>query len=72
VTEPFDEPLAREVGLLCAIAETSDIVDASVVLVARSLGAAVVTSDEPDISHLATPVGAALAIHQMSGHPALP
>lgn len=65
VTEPLDEPLARDVGALCATAETSDIVDASVVLIARSRGAAVVTSDESDITHLATSAGAAIAIQEI-------
>lgn len=61
----LDEPLARAVGTLCAKAETSDVVDASVVLVARSRHAAIVTSDEPDIRHLASSAGTALAIHQV-------
>jgi hypothetical protein len=65
VSEPLDEPLARDVGSLCATAEASDIVDASVVLVARSRGAAIVTSDEPDISYLATSAGATLVIHEI-------
>lgn len=65
VTEPLDERLARDVGALCATAETSDIVDASVLLIATARRAAVVTSDEPDISHLATSAGTTLAIHRV-------
>lgn len=65
VSAPLDEPLAREVGSLCAKAETSDVVDASVVVIARSRHAAIVTSDEPDIRHLASPAGTALAIHEI-------
>ncbi len=65
VYAPLDQQLARDVGSLCATAETSDVVDASVVLIASSRRAAIVTSDKPDINHLATSAGAALAIHQM-------
>jgi len=62
---PLDESLARDVGSLCATAETSDIVDASVVLIARSRQAAIVTSDEPDMRHLASSAGTALAINEI-------
>ncbi|CAN5920862.1 hypothetical protein BH23ACT10_BH23ACT10_12710 [soil metagenome] len=60
---PLGEPLARDVGALCAAAGTSDIVDASVIVIAQSRRAAVVTSDEPDIRHLASSIDAALPIH---------
>ncbi len=63
VSASLDEPLARDVGSLCATANTSDIVDASVILVARSRRAAVVTSDEPDIRHLASSAAASFTIH---------
>lgn len=62
---PLDERLARDVGALCATADTSDVVDASVVLIARSRNAAIVTSDESDIRHLASSAGAALSIYTM-------
>jgi hypothetical protein len=65
VSAALDEPLARHVGSLCATANTSDVVDASVVLVARSRGAAIATSDEPDIRHLASSAGASLTIHEI-------
>lgn len=65
VSAPLDEPLARDVGALCATADTSDVVDASVILVARSRDAAIVTSDEPDIRHLASSAGVALTIHRL-------
>ena len=65
VSAPLDEPLARDVGSLCVTANTSDVVDASVVHVARSRHAAIVTSDEPDIRHLASSAGASLAIHNI-------
>lgn len=41
---------------------TSDVVDASVVLVARSHDAAIVTSEEPDIRHLTSSEGLLLTI----------
>ena len=65
VSAPLDEQLARDVGSLCATANTSDVVDASVVLVARSRQAAIVTSDEPDIRRLVSSAGASLAIHNI-------
>jgi hypothetical protein len=65
VSAPLDEPLARDVGSLCASANTSDVVDASVVLVAQSRQAAIVTSDESDIRHLASSAGASLTIHRV-------
>jgi hypothetical protein len=65
VSAPLDEPLARGVGSLCAMADTSDVVEASVVIIATSRHAAIVTSDEPDIQHLASSAGASLAIHEI-------
>jgi hypothetical protein len=65
VGAPLDEPLARDVGSLCAKAETSDVVDASVVLTARSRHAVIVTSDEPDIRHLVSSAGASLTVHEI-------
>jgi predicted nucleic acid-binding protein len=44
--------LAESVGALCAARNTSDIVDAVVVLVAKQYGSKVVTSDVHDLSHL--------------------
>jgi hypothetical protein len=65
VSAPLNEPLARDVGSLCATANASDVVDASVVLVARSRDAAIVTSDVPDIRHLASSADASLTIHKI-------
>ncbi len=48
----FDRPLAEAAGTLCGRAGTSDIVDASVVLVARQERASVVTSDPEDLARL--------------------
>jgi predicted SpoU family rRNA methylase len=40
------------VGVLCKQSGRDDVVDASVVLLARRLGAKIVTSDSEDLSHL--------------------
>ena len=52
--EQLDEPLARSVGADCALAKTSDVVDASVAVGAAVRGEVVITSDADDIQHLAT------------------
>jgi predicted nucleic acid-binding protein len=49
---PLTEAMAYRVGLLLAASSTSDVVDAHVALLARSLGAAVVTSDPEDLRRL--------------------
>jgi len=43
---------AQAAGVLCGAAQTRDVVDASVVLLARRHGAVVVTSDPDDLSAL--------------------
>jgi rRNA-processing protein FCF1 len=48
---PFD-PLARQVGVLCGRAKTSDVCDAHVALVAATSADAVFTSDPKDIARL--------------------
>ena len=52
VVEPLDDRRAREAGQLCGVTETRDIVDASVVLCARSRGHSVATSDVADLRRL--------------------
>ena len=50
---PFlDQVLAEAAGVLCGRAGTSDVIDASVVLVARRERAVVVTSDLDDLRSL--------------------
>jgi len=49
---PLDEYVARGAGVLCARAGTSDVIDASVVLLAVHRGAGVLTSDRGDIEKL--------------------
>lgn len=50
--EPLDDQRAREAGQLCGLRGTSDIIDASVALCARSRGHRVVTSDPEDMRRL--------------------
>jgi hypothetical protein len=52
VVPPLDQVLAEAAGVLCGRAGTSDVVDASVVLVARRERALVVTSDVDDLRRL--------------------
>lgn len=49
---PLDAASARAVGQLCAATATSDIVDASVVLLARLVDGVAVTSDSDDLRRL--------------------
>lgn len=48
----LDAPGARAAGQLCGATGTSDVVDASVVLVARSVDGVAVTSDPDDLTRL--------------------
>jgi predicted nucleic acid-binding protein len=50
---PLDADAAKAAGVLCATKGTRDVVDASVVQVARAVGGVVVTSDPQDLRHLA-------------------
>jgi predicted nucleic acid-binding protein len=49
---PLDEQLARSCGELCGGTNTSDIVDASVVILARERRDTIVTSDPHDLRRL--------------------
>jgi hypothetical protein len=48
----LDQPLAEASGVLCGRCRTADVVDASVVLIARRERASVVTSDPDDLHRL--------------------
>lgn len=48
----FDQPFAEATGLLCALRGTSDIVDASVVVLAQIRNARIVTTDPKDLLRL--------------------
>ncbi|HMJ56639.1 MAG TPA: PIN domain-containing protein [Polyangiaceae bacterium] len=52
VVPPLDRLLAEAAGILCGRARTSDVIDASVVLLARRERAVVVTSDSNDLLRL--------------------
>jgi predicted nucleic acid-binding protein len=54
---PDDERTGRAVGLACAAAGTSDVVDAIVVVTAVRHRAPVVTSDLGDITRIAEAIG---------------
>ncbi|HEU0089383.1 MAG TPA: hypothetical protein VFQ77_17365 [Pseudonocardiaceae bacterium] len=60
-----DEVAGRAAGRACALAGTSDVVDALVVIAATRLAAPVVTSDPDDLAHLASSLGAALVLHTL-------
>src|SRR5215831_7950616 len=50
--DPLDEYLARSCGELCAAANSRDVIDASVVILARERRAPIVTSDVDDLRRL--------------------
>jgi hypothetical protein len=50
--QPLDREEAQATGAICGEAGTSDVVDASVVLLARRHGASIVTSDPDDLKKL--------------------
>jgi predicted nucleic acid-binding protein len=50
--EPFDDLRARQSGQLCGVTRTTDVIDASVVLCARSRNHSIVTSDPDDMRRL--------------------
>ena len=52
VIEPLDDLRARAAGQLCGVTGTADVIDASVVLCARTYGHPVVTSDPGDLRRL--------------------
>ncbi len=58
---PLDDASARAAGQLCGATGTHDVIDASVVLCARSRGEAVMTSDAGDLRRL----DPGLAIHEV-------
>lgn len=49
---PLDGAEARAVGQLCAATGTADVVDASVVLLARLVNGVTLTSDPDDLHHI--------------------
>lgn len=49
---PLDGEMARSCGELCGAAGTADVIDASVVLLAKERGDSIVTSDPDDLRRL--------------------
>ena len=49
---PLTEAMAKAAGRLCGLRDTSDVIDASVVVAARESGAIVVTGDGGDLRRL--------------------
>ena len=52
VIVPLDDQLARSCGELCAAANSPDVIDASVVILARERRDPIVTSDPDDLRRL--------------------
>jgi predicted nucleic acid-binding protein len=50
--DPIDHAMAEAAGVLCGRTSTRDVVDATVVLVARRERAPIVTSDADDLARL--------------------
>ena len=48
----LDDPIAKAAGQLCGATRTADVVDASVVIVARLTNGVAVTSDPDDLARL--------------------
>ena len=61
----LDESLARAAGTLCGQAGTSDVVDASVVVLAHAMRAPVVTGDAGDLNALASAAGWPITLHEI-------
>lgn len=49
---PLDDRSARAAGQLCGVSETADVVDASVVVLARDAGLGVISTDVLDLKRL--------------------
>ena len=62
---PLDGSLARAAGTLCGQARTSDVVGASVVILARVMAAPVVTGDAADLRALAGAAGWPITLHEI-------
>lgn len=62
---PMDESLARAAGTLCGQAGTSDVVDASVVVLSHAMRAPVVTGDTGDLNTLASAAGWPITLHEI-------
>lgn len=52
VIEPLDLDVAKLAGSYCGYANTSDVIDATVVIAAHQHQAKIISSDEDDLKHL--------------------
>ena len=52
IIEPLDLEGARLAGVVCGRAETTDVIDATIVIAARQHHAKVISSDPDDLAHL--------------------
>lgn len=62
---PLDESGARATGAVLGAARTANVVDASVVVVARSVDAAIVTSDPDDLERLLGALSLDVPLHRL-------
>jgi len=62
-----DEAIGRAAGVACAVAGTSDVVDAIVVVTALHHGAVMFTSDPEDLTYLADALSKKLTVHVVEG-----
>ena len=63
--EDLDETRARSAGAACAVAGTSDVVDAAVLVGAAARADLVVTSDAADLLRLRDAIGVELQMHEI-------
>jgi predicted nucleic acid-binding protein len=61
--EPLTESQARSAGAALAASDSSDLVDAAVVVTALARGDLVVTSDPDDLRRIAVAIGRDVAVH---------
>jgi hypothetical protein len=57
--------MARQAGVLCGRAGTSDVVDASVVVLAHQLRASVLTRDAGDVERLVEVAGGGVPVERV-------
>jgi hypothetical protein len=63
--EDLTEQRARSVGTACGRAQSSDVIDAAVVVGAIARNDLVVTSDPHDLTRIAGALGRSLAVHRI-------
>jgi hypothetical protein len=61
--EPLTESQARSAGAALAASDSSDLVDAAVVVTALGRGDLIVTSDPDDLQRIASAIGRSVEVH---------